>query len=216
MNKNVFGFLLGLASGLLIGHVYKPIRNKCLDIFGRQRSRRIEQRSSNGGSGTEVQITSGKDTYKLGAAANKIYVADDQCILISEANAEASNDMVSTAETDQVEHDLEELANAEYEVPDDTSDIEVMSAIDFVKAIAAENGEYTSVIFNPFNKEFYLSLTETEIDESELAELIGDQSVVDEIKIESDFNANGWIQPRHLHNAKTGAYVKISVGGLTV
>ena len=112
----------------------------------------------------------------------------------------------------------DELVNSTYEIPqpDPLSSAEFVTPIEFVKAVTAENAVYTSVIFSPYSKEFFYALTEEEIDETELAELVGDVSVVDEIKIESDFNANGWIQPRYIHNLRTNEYVKVAIGGFSV
>lgn len=85
-----------------------------------------------------------------------------------------------------------------------------ISAVEFVKAAAAGKS-IQSLVFDPYDKDFHWNFTNTAIDISDAWHLIGKNNC-DEILDESNFNANGWVQPRYFYDSASDIYTKVETG----
>lgn len=134
--------------------------------------------------------------------------------LVQGEEYDSKDEILPTVDGDDVhlvtESELMENNDSDDEKKIQEPNIENVGAIVFCKAIAAGES-LQSFIFNPIIKQLYWNFTFEQVDENEAVELFG-RSLVDEILEESNYNSNGWIQPRYLYNRDTKVYMKIETG----
>ena len=85
--------------------------------------------------------------------------------------------------------------------------IKKIKGLDFVKAISSES-LFESITFDPSNESFSYTNTNEKIPYEEACRKFT-KSIVEDILAESEYNANGWIQPLNLYDSETNTYIFI-------
>ena len=150
-----------------------------------------------------------KSTNHSGSNADREHVSkllqNTEYESVSEADATVEGKLCLVS--NDSEYSLADVESSE----DDTDEYVVqISAVVFVKAVT-QGLMMKSFVFNPFNKKFYWNFTNSELTEEEADNLFGKHNV-EEIIDESNYNANGWIQPRYYQDLRDNVFIKVETG----
>ena len=89
-------------------------------------------------------------------------------------------------------------------------ELKIIHLIDYAKAMG-EGKSTIPLIFDTVYKTFHWDMTNQLIKDDELYKILT-KEVVNDILVESSYNANGWIQPRYFYDVMNDLYIRIEAG----